>query len=364
MQIRFGETVRRLRRERGLTQEQLAQRLNVAFQTISKWERDESYPDITMLPVIAGFFGVRTDDLLGVNEEENERRVVELIEAYDNHKPDTGHEWLPKLKAAVGEYPLDFRLWIRYMEVLLYCARGPEKTRAVTAEAREIYENIDTHCTNDRIRMAAKRLFVIHLHSLDEPASQVEAERILDEMPNLRTCREHVATMAALPGEAHLRACQEELVTLVWMIFHALAHHDEVSSFPGDPASFARAAQIIQGEETLVRVAQAVCPEGDYGKLAIQMVYSYASIAFYQAIAGEHDAAFDAMRCSAELAAAFDAQPQIVVHTSPLLRGLPYDKSPHDRGMAERMRELFGNRYPWPEGFKADPRFAETMALL
>ena len=42
MQIQFGESVRRLRRERGLTQEQLASRLNVAFQTISKWEREKA----------------------------------------------------------------------------------------------------------------------------------------------------------------------------------------------------------------------------------------------------------------------------------------------------------------------------------
>ncbi|MCL2532396.1 MAG: helix-turn-helix domain-containing protein, partial [Oscillospiraceae bacterium] len=47
MKLYFGESVRRLRLAAGLTQEQLAQRLHVSFQTISKWERNESYPDIT-----------------------------------------------------------------------------------------------------------------------------------------------------------------------------------------------------------------------------------------------------------------------------------------------------------------------------
>ncbi|MCL2195009.1 MAG: helix-turn-helix domain-containing protein, partial [Oscillospiraceae bacterium] len=75
MQLYFGESVRRLRQAAGLTQEQLAQRLHVTFQTIRKWERNESYPDITMLPVLAGLFGVRVDELLGVNQAENERRV-------------------------------------------------------------------------------------------------------------------------------------------------------------------------------------------------------------------------------------------------------------------------------------------------
>jgi hypothetical protein len=107
-----------------------------------------------------------------------------------------------------------------------------------------------------------------------------------------------------------------------------------------------------------------VFPDGDHGKLAPRTIYTYGYLAFYRAILGEFVAAFADMRRSAELAAAFDAQPQVVVHTSPLVRGLPYDKSPDDRGMAARMKELFGERYPWPEEFKADPRFAEILALL
>ena len=375
MTIRFGETLRNLRKGKGLTQEQLAERLNVSFQTISNWERDESWPDLSMLPVLAGFFGVTTDALLGVNEEENERQIVELIEAYDNHKPDTAREHLPKLKAALGECPLDYRLWIRYMEAKLYCARGLEGGKAVAKEIREIYANIDAHCTNDAIRMGAKRLFVMHLHSLAQPLEpggplgrpelQQEAERILSEMPNLRACREHVATMVSLPGEDHLRAVQEELVSLVWMIDHALCHHDVYGhAFPGEEATFAHAREIVFAHEWILRLMELVFPDGDYGKLAPRLVYSYGYLAFYSAILGEYDKAFDAIRRSARLAAAFETQPQVVVHTSPLLRGLPFDKSTHDRGMAERMKVLFGERYPWPEGFREDERFGQVMGLL
>ncbi len=52
MNIYFGENIKRLRSEQNLTQEALAGFLGVSFQTISKWERGETYPDITMLPVI------------------------------------------------------------------------------------------------------------------------------------------------------------------------------------------------------------------------------------------------------------------------------------------------------------------------
>jgi len=68
------------------------------------------------------------------------------------------------------------------------------------------------------------------------------------------------------------------------------------------------------------------------------------------------------MRRSMEQAIAFDALPRVTVHTSPLFKGLPYDKITQDRGMAARMQELLGERYPWPEDFKNDIRFSEVLA--
>ena len=56
MNIYFGENLKALRQKRNLTQEKLAEFLNVSFQTISKWERGDTYPDISMLPEIALFF--------------------------------------------------------------------------------------------------------------------------------------------------------------------------------------------------------------------------------------------------------------------------------------------------------------------
>jgi len=55
-----------LRKEKGVTQEEMAQYLGVSYQAVSKWETGASYPDITMLPAIAQYFGVRVDTILGL----------------------------------------------------------------------------------------------------------------------------------------------------------------------------------------------------------------------------------------------------------------------------------------------------------
>ena len=53
-----------LRKAQGMTQKELAQRVGVSDKTISHWERDESAPDISVLPILADIFGVTVDELL------------------------------------------------------------------------------------------------------------------------------------------------------------------------------------------------------------------------------------------------------------------------------------------------------------
>ena len=54
MKLNIGQNLRNLRRSDDMTQDELAEKLGVAFQTVSRWENGGSYPDIEMLPVIAG----------------------------------------------------------------------------------------------------------------------------------------------------------------------------------------------------------------------------------------------------------------------------------------------------------------------
>ncbi len=77
----MGKEIRRLRTDRGLTQEALAAALNVSAQTVSKWECGNSMPDVQMLPEIAVYFGITIDQLFSMTPEQQLDRIENHIYA-------------------------------------------------------------------------------------------------------------------------------------------------------------------------------------------------------------------------------------------------------------------------------------------
>ena len=83
MNLKLGEKIRSLRKRKNISQEVLANFLGVSFQAVSKWENGDTLPDVTMIPAIASFFGVSTDELFDYNLFETERQVEAICkEAY------------------------------------------------------------------------------------------------------------------------------------------------------------------------------------------------------------------------------------------------------------------------------------------
>ena len=77
--MNMGKEIRRMRNERGITQEALAAALNVTAQTVSKWECGTSMPDVQMLPEIAVYFGVSIDQLFAMAPEQQMERIENRI---------------------------------------------------------------------------------------------------------------------------------------------------------------------------------------------------------------------------------------------------------------------------------------------
>lgn len=86
-QKKIGAFLKELRREKGLTQEQFAEKLNVSGRTVSRWETGSNMPDISLLLLIADFFGVSIPEIIGGERkcdtmEKETKEVVEKLSDY------------------------------------------------------------------------------------------------------------------------------------------------------------------------------------------------------------------------------------------------------------------------------------------
>ena len=86
---KFGKFIKKLRKEKGITQKELGEKLNITDKAISKWERGLSFPDITMLNILAEFFEIDVSELLngekGAKKDiDIDKEISEAIEKYKN----------------------------------------------------------------------------------------------------------------------------------------------------------------------------------------------------------------------------------------------------------------------------------------
>ncbi len=86
MKETIGTRISRLRRECGMTQEELGERLGVSAQAVSKWENDISCPDILTLPTLADILGVSTDELLRGDTQPNRASMHPEADSVDVDK--------------------------------------------------------------------------------------------------------------------------------------------------------------------------------------------------------------------------------------------------------------------------------------
>ena len=80
MKLAIGENIRNFRKKNDLTQEALADRLGVTYQSISRWENGTTYPDLELIPAIAEVLTVTVDELLGMPQIEKEKRAVQTFD--------------------------------------------------------------------------------------------------------------------------------------------------------------------------------------------------------------------------------------------------------------------------------------------
>ncbi len=110
MKINIGTNIKRLRQSKGITQEQLAEAVNVSCPAVSKWERGETLPDITLLQPLAFYFGVSLDELMGYDKEKVNEEIENVISEYWQYYYKDNSKAGEIICGAFREYPNDYRV--------------------------------------------------------------------------------------------------------------------------------------------------------------------------------------------------------------------------------------------------------------
>ena len=145
MELKIGSSLRRLRQERGITQEELANALCVTAQAVSKWERNEGYPEITLLPDIAEYFGVTLDTLCGIDEERKQKEISSILTATANASYEDG---VRIAREGYAKYPHSVRIKENLAQALLGCTAKWTPPKEVLEEVIRLYEDVISHCSD------------------------------------------------------------------------------------------------------------------------------------------------------------------------------------------------------------------------
>ncbi len=101
--MELGKKIRQLRFKAGLTQDQLAEKLGIGAQSVSKWENAATMPDITQLPLLAEIFGISIDDLFDLTAEQRFNRIENRLDIEDDLPQDVFLEYESFLKEKTAD---------------------------------------------------------------------------------------------------------------------------------------------------------------------------------------------------------------------------------------------------------------------
>ena len=220
--LKIGEKIKELRKAQDVTQEKLADYLNISYQAVSKWENGLALPDITLLPKLANFFGVSTDELLDLKASENETELRRCEKEY--HELGRKGKILEKIELSrkvLDLYPRNYQWMLNLAYGLVSYNSTTEqeeysKEHKFIEEAIELCERVLEDCTVDSIRHSAIQILCYNYPRIGK---KEEAIKLAEDMPDMLLSKEMLLSHI-YSGKERLK---QEQTNLRWMLHYSLS---------------------------------------------------------------------------------------------------------------------------------------------
>lgn len=198
--LTFGQRLKTLRKEAQLTQAELAEKIMVSVQAISKWECNSTMPDISQIVPLAAILGVTTDCLLGVggDEKTDRERLREQCSSLksrfgiDSRENNFYMEAAKLYREHIKKYPLDYHSKLCLANCLLFYLNRTtyniprEEENNIFNEALRLYHSVINY-DNDASRLVEAKNNLAYLYCLRDDFEK--AESAVEEVPNINNLK-------------------------------------------------------------------------------------------------------------------------------------------------------------------------------
>ncbi|MBQ8781904.1 MAG: helix-turn-helix transcriptional regulator [Oscillospiraceae bacterium] len=363
--LKLGENIKKFRASRELTQEQLAGILGVSAQAVSRWENGAAYPDITLLPAIAGYFEITLDELMGMNDFKSEEQLKELLAKLDeNGNKGLIYENILLLREAVKAYPTNYELQFRLVNQLTFCqykdgkGLSEDEINDLNREAVEVGNRILSRCSNGEIINHTTHQLAYIYSRLGETEKAIE---FANRLPALGACST-VILGDIYEGEQqkkHLQHAVKAYISTLWCDLINMADLE----YKDETMTTAERIAIMKKALALLEI---VYEDGDYLDYSDTVSITHRYIAAMAMLENDHELALSSLEKAAEFAIMSDTLPEKAQHTSLLVNKTYYDAHKMMKNFDfTRCKELY-DKMQWDryDAIRDDKRFTAILEKI
>ena len=361
----FGEKLRNHRKKLGFTQEEVAEKIGVSPQAISKWEAGAASPDISHLVPLANIFGVTLDELFDRGKDTEERDLSEYLKKEQLLSHDgLIEERLQLWQEAAAKYPNNHTclryyanaLWkVRYLDSIPFDTRTEYLGKSIAINKRLVEEADELS-----VRFGALQILVFSLSDPSFPfADEEQAVYYAGLAPSFSCSRQLFFERAYFTEENReksLGICHQNILSM----FDYASHRIRTQPW-------ATPEERIEAFETVVKLWNTLIPDGNFLFYHCRLAETHTSLANNYAILGNREKVLENLSAALHHATAYESQqPGEVYYTVPWLSHAYADCAKSSKSapitQTEQLKNALSNQ--WYDFLRDDPDFIAIADAL
>lgn len=247
MTIKIGAIIKKLRTENNITQDTLANAIGVTPQAISRWEAEGGYPDIELLPAIADFFSVSTDELLGYKLSEREQKLA-YIKKEIERLAEIGsiEERVTYARNAYARYPNDCEVRDN-LAVCLYHVWQENHDETLFGEIESLLKSVADECKDEDTRYDAINTLIM---LYGEVKQSEKAKEWVNRLTPMKYCREFAKSSGIGDGKTEIYI-QDEIDKLTDCLGTAIRNLALSDELPNDSSTWDKKIKMFETSNKL-----------------------------------------------------------------------------------------------------------------